>query len=139
MLERDALPLDASTDPSLAIAEIEKRQQQCSNQNNQGDDATQVCGNGNTVSGDSDDSDGNVSTSQGLSRSDKIAIGVGVGGGVVAIIGIVLTFFQLRNRKRRAHQPTSKPSLSEPSYQPSSSWHQPQSSYRPFGRSELHE
>lgn len=133
-MERNTLPSDAPFDSSLAVAEVEKRQ--CNNQNIQGNDNAQVCGDDNTV--ESNSGSENVSNSHGLSRSDKIAIGVGVGGGVVAIIGVVLTYFQLRNRKRGVPKPTSGVSQLEPSHQSGSSWHRPQFSHHPFGRSELH-
>lgn len=34
------------------------------------------------------------------SHSDKIAVGVGVGGEVVAIIGVILSYLQLSNFKK---------------------------------------
>ena len=132
LIQRAAPVLDPT---SLDVAEIVKRQD-CSDQNIQGNGNTQTCGTNNTVGGDGDTE--NVSTSHGISQSDKIAIGVGVGGGIIAIVGVVLTYIGIRRKRESSGQISSvpQPELSQPS---GSSWHQRQSSYRPFGRPELHE
>jgi hypothetical protein len=122
-----------ATSPSLAIIDLSKRDE-CNNQNIQGSDNIQTCGNDTSVVTNNNESS-NVSKSHGLSRTDQIAIGVGVGGGVVTLAGVILTYIGIRRAKGSKRTSNShRPRRSQQSVLQVS---QPQVGFRSDGRYEL--
>jgi hypothetical protein len=138
LLGRADVPIRAVSEPTFATKEVEKRQN-CGNQTNSGNGSTQVCGNNNNNDGGSGSSGQvpNVSHSQRLSQSDKIAIGLGVGGGVIAIVGAILAYLQYRRMRQRPKEEPDSVALENWEYSSSPQQQQPHYGYRPPGRAEL--